>query len=129
MRISKDQAKDLAKWFRAVSVSLGDFRFDNWSELSEKERSLLEDREWTLINYSSDFITQAVGQILVESTESLEAIKGATAEAIEAINKIKSVKKVLGISSSVLGLGAAIATNNFAAIADAVGNVIRSTQN
>lgn len=128
MKISKDQARDLGKWFREASVSLGDFRFDNWSELSEKERSLFADREWTLLNYSLDFSTQAVGQLLVESTESLEAIKEATAEATQAVGKIKSVKKVLDISSSIIRLGAAISTNNFGAIADAVGDVIKTTQ-
>jgi len=61
MPISKDQARELAKTFRDLSNQLGDFRFKNWSNLSTGQRQSIEDAEWTLLNYSSDFITTAVG--------------------------------------------------------------------
>ncbi len=128
MILSKDQAKDMAICFREMSVAMGNYRFDNWDDLSEKERILFADMEWTLLNYSSDFITQAVGLILNDSTASLAAIKGATAKAKRTINKVNSVKRVLAISSSVIGLGAALVIKDPGTIACAINNLIKAAE-
>lgn len=128
MKMTTDDAKELAKSFREISVSLGNYKFGNWSNLTEKDRSSIENMEWTLLNYSSDFITQAVGLLLDDATASLTNIQQATAKAKQAIAKIKTVKKVIVISTSVIELAAAIVTKNPVAIATALGNVAKTVK-
>jgi hypothetical protein len=54
-KLTADQARDLANQYHDLSVVVGDYRFDHWDDLSSAKRRRLEDLQWTLINYSSDF--------------------------------------------------------------------------
>lgn len=130
MRLTADDAKELAQCFRDLSVSLGNFRLNNWGNLSSKERTTIESKEWTLLNYSSDFITEAVGLILDDAEGSLKNIKQATSKAKGAIENIKIAKSIINIATSVIGLGGAIgaatATKDPTGIAAAIENVITS---
>lgn len=126
MKLTAGDAKDLAQWFREMSVALGNYRFSNWNDLSEKDRAIIEDMEWTLLNYSSDFITHAVGLILDDANGSLKNIQQATSNAKKAIANIKTAKKVIVMSTAVIGLGAAIVTKNPDVIVAAIGNVVKT---
>jgi hypothetical protein len=61
MSITSEQARELAQQFRELSVQLGNYRFDNWGDMTAARRRQIESVEWTLLNYSSDFIDTAVG--------------------------------------------------------------------
>jgi len=126
MKLTADDAKELARWFRELSVTLGNYRFNNWSKLSEKERSAIESMEWTLLNYSSDFITQAVWIILDDAQGSFEKLRQATAEAKKAISNIQTIKQVISIATSVIELAAAVMTKNPATIVTAIEHVINA---
>ena len=130
MKNSVDDTKDLAKCFREVSVSLGNYRFNNWIKLSDQDRSSIEGMEWTLLNYSSDFITQAVGLILDDAKANLSQIQRAMDRANKAISKIRTVKKVFAIGASAAGLGAAIVvaavTKDPGSIGAALGNLLET---
>ncbi|MFA5924576.1 MAG: hypothetical protein WC856_25360 [Methylococcaceae bacterium] len=122
-KVSADQARDLARSFREVSVQLGDYRFKNWNFLTPKQRQELEDSEWTLLNYSSDLITLAVGITLDDAKASLDRIQEATTQAKEAIETIKNIKKAIIIAGAVIKLGAAIVTKNPEMIGSAVEDI------
>lgn len=126
MKLTAEDARQLAKSFRDFSVSLGDFRFDNWADLSEKERKTIEDMEWALLNYSSDFTTQAVGLILDDAKGSLKRLQQATGKAGKAIAKIKVVKNVIVIAVSIMELGAAVAAKDPKVVASAISGVIKT---
>ncbi|OGQ15794.1 MAG: hypothetical protein A3B70_04380 [Deltaproteobacteria bacterium RIFCSPHIGHO2_02_FULL_40_11] len=51
-----------SKIAREISKDLGNCRFSNWGGLVVATRQRSETLEWTLLNASSDFTTQAVGQ-------------------------------------------------------------------
>jgi len=123
MNLTADQARELAQAFRDMSVAIGDFRFANWDQLTKGQRDSLEDAEWTLLNHSSDFITQAVGLTLNDVHGSLKRIEDAAAQAAKAVSTIKTIKKVIDITAAMVKLGAAIATENPSAIASATGDV------
>ena len=59
--LTSDDALALSKSYRDLSVAIGDFRFRNWNTLSEADRKALEEKEWALLNASSDMVTKAVG--------------------------------------------------------------------
>jgi len=126
MKLTADDAKELARWFRELSVTLGNYRFSNWSKLSEEERAVIESKEWTLLNYSSDFITQAVWIILDDAQGSFEKLRQATAEAKKAISNIQTIKQVISIATSVIELAAAVMTKNPATIVTAIEHVINA---
>lgn len=128
MPISKDQARKLAKTFRDLSNQLGDFRFKNWSNLSTGQRQSIEDAEWTLLNYSSDFITTAVGIALNDMQADLKAISDATAKAKKVIATIGTVRDILKVTAALIVLGGAIASQNPSAIASAAGDLFNTAK-
>ena len=127
-KVTKDQARELAIAFREISVLLGDLRFANWGSLTAAQRRDLEDAEWTLLNYSSDFVTTAVGIALEELDADLKAIKDATKKAKTVVKKIETVKDVLTVVSGLVVLGGAIASKNPGAIASAAGDLFNQSK-
>jgi hypothetical protein len=127
MKLTANQARDLAQSFRSVSVSLGDYRFANWDSLTKAQRDAIEDAEWTLLNYSSDFVTQAVGLTLDDTKASLKNIQDTTTKAKKAVETIKTIKKVIVIAGAVIKLGAAIVSENPGVIAAAIGDLLSAT--
>ncbi len=126
MKLTANEARELSSLFRDVSVALGNYRFANWGNLSQRDREAIEGIEWTLLNYSSDFTTLAVGLTLDETDASLAKIKQATNKAKASIKRIKNIKKVIGVAGAVVKLGAAIVTQNPGVIASAIGDVIKA---
>jgi len=81
-----------------------------------------------LLNYSSDFITSAVGIALQDMQEDLNAISEATTKAKRVIATIDTVKDVLNVTAAVIVLGGAIASQNPAAIASAAGDLFNTAK-
>ena len=120
MKLTAAQALELARWFRQIANALGDYRLNNWNALTQAQRQRIDNAEWSLINYSSDLTTEAVGTILDDAEGSLERIQEATNKANKIIQKIQDVKKAIGIATAFVGLGAAIITGNTSAITTAL---------
>src|ERR1019366_5645180 len=110
--LSEAQARELAANFHDLAVELGHYRFDNWDKLSASQRSRLEGLQWTLLNYSSDFSSEAIAITLSDLDATLKTIKGATDEAERAIKTIRTVDKVFRLAVAGTVLGAAIMSGN-----------------
>jgi len=123
--LTAEDALTLARHFREASTALGDYLYApaTWPTLPEKERAALQSLEVTLLNVATDLITQAVGVIIVEAQQSLAELVAATGSATTAIKNIKDVRKVIGITTALIGLAAAIPTGNAGAIFSAFKNV------
>ena len=128
-KLSADQAFELADKFHDISVSVGNYRFDQWDDLTPSQRKRLEDLQWTLMNYSSDFIAQAINLIVDDLQESLKKITDATAEANAAIAKIKTVSKVIAIGAAATVLGAAIMSGNADGALKAAEDLVQAVAN
>jgi hypothetical protein len=128
MTLNADQARELACVFRQISVALGDFRFQHWAGLSKEDRDTLENAEWTLLNYSSDFITQAVGLVLDDTQASLARLQQATAAAQQTVATIQDIKKVITLAALAIKLAAALASTDPGAIAGALGNLASAVE-
>jgi hypothetical protein len=115
--LTSDDALALSKSYRDLSVAIGDFRFKNWNTLSEGDRKALEEKEWALLNASSDMVTKAVGLTLDESATAAKKVQGAAATAEKAVKTLKEVRKVITIAAAAVGLAAAIASKDPGAIA------------
>ena len=115
--LTSDDALALSKSYRDLSVAIGDFRFKNWNTLSEADRKTLEEKEWALLNASSDMVTKAVGLILDESAAAAKKVQGAATTAEKAVKTLKDVRKVITVATAAVGLAAAIASKDPGAIA------------
>jgi hypothetical protein len=115
--LTSDDALALSKSYRDLSVAIGDFRFRNWNTLSDADRKALEEKEWALLNASSDMVTKAVGLTLDESEAAAKKVQGAAATAEKAVRTLKDVRKVITIAAAAVGLAAAIASKDPGAIA------------
>ncbi len=115
--LTSDDALALSKSYRDLSVAIGDFRFKNWNTLSEADRKALEEKEFALLNASSDMVTKAVGLTLDESAAAAKKVQGAAATAEKAVKTLKEVRKVITIAAAAVGLAAAIASKDPGAIA------------
>jgi hypothetical protein len=125
--LSSDQAYQLASQFHDLSVAVGNYRFAHWDQLSAAERRRLEDLQWTLMNYSSDFTAQAISMVVDDLQGTLSKIRGATAQANKVINDIEIVSKVLVIAASAAVLGAAIMSGNAEGALEAAGELAEAT--
>jgi hypothetical protein len=119
MKITAEDARTLANFFRQLAVVMGDYRFENWTELSAAERREIEDAEWTLLTLSSDMTTRAVGIELDEAELSVSNVQKATADALRFIKKVKRAKQMLCIAGEALALAGAISSGQALAIGKA----------
>jgi ssDNA-binding replication factor A large subunit len=116
MPLTSADALNLAKAFRDLSVTIGDYRFTNWNALSVDDRKTLEDEEWSLLNASSDMVTKAVGLALDESDPGAQKVQGAAAAAQKAVKTLNEVRKVITVATAAVGLAAAIISKDPGAI-------------
>jgi hypothetical protein len=72
----------------------------------------VQDQQWTLMNYSSDFTSQAIMLTLDDLQGTLDDISSATARANKAIKTIALVNKVISIAASATALAATIMSGN-----------------
>jgi hypothetical protein len=117
MPLSAEDAFELSKQFRDLSINLGNYRFANWNMLTPTQRRDVEDEEWSLLNASSDMTTKAVGLALEESEINIQNIKSSVGKAKRAIKKLEKVSEVLQVATAAVGLAAAIVAKDPGAIA------------
>jgi hypothetical protein len=117
MPLTSADALSLSKSFRDLSVAIGDYRFAHWDALSEADRKMLEDEEWSILNASSDMVTKAVGLALDESDPAAKKVQEATASALKVVKTLKDISKVIGVATAAVGLAAAVISKDPGAIA------------
>jgi hypothetical protein len=115
-KLTSQEAFLLAKSFRDLSVSIGDYRFANWSHLTDKQRKALEDTEWSLLNASADIRTVAVGLVLDETQLSYEKLQQTTVDAKKAVEQLADIRKAITIATAAVSLAGAVVSQDFGAI-------------
>ena len=118
-KLTADDAFDLAKQFHDLSTAVGDYRFKNWDAITTAQMAKLKDAQFMLLNQSTHMVTEAVGLELDDAQDGLAALNGVTAKAQRALKNIADIKKAIEITAALVKLGAAVASENPAAIAAA----------
>ena len=116
MKLSSQEAFQLSKSLRDLSVSLGNYRFGKWSQLKDKERKAIEDAEWSLLNASSDIRTVAVGLVLDETQISYDKLQQTTSEAKKIVDRLVEIRKVITIATAAVSLAGAVVSRDPGAI-------------
>ena len=122
--LNADDARKLARSFYDLAGKLGKFRFDNWTQLTDAERSELESLEWTLLTQSSDLTTRAISLGTKDLQQSLQDISRAAKKMMREVDRAADVKRVIRIGNKALRLGAAVFTGNAQAITAALSAAI-----
>lgn len=115
-KLTAQEAFLLGKSFRDLSVSLGDYRFENWGQLTDKQRKAIEDAEWSLLNASADIRTVAVGLVLDETQLSYEKLQQTTSDAKTAVGFMENIRKVINVATAAVSLAGAVVSLDFGAI-------------
>lgn len=119
-KLTTDEARKPARQYYDLAVALGEFRFDNWTAMTQPQRAELESLEWMLLTQSSDMTTRAIFLATNDLHVSMKNISRATKGMTRAVKRIADVKKVINVASKALELGAALFTGNATAIASAI---------
>jgi hypothetical protein len=127
MPLSAEDAFELSKQLRELSINLGNYRFANWNSLTPTQRRDVEDEEWSLLNASSDMITKAVGLALEESDIDIHSIKNSVVKARRAVKKLEKVSDVIKVATAAVGLAAAVVAKDPGAIAKNAKLVLKAT--
>jgi hypothetical protein len=120
--LTSDQSFALAQAFHNLAVLLGDYRFDNWDDLSPGERKQLEDLEFDILNDSTRFDAIAISGTLDNLDKVIDDIRATTERMGRAIETIEAVGDVFKMAAAAITLGAAIVSGNPEGIVSALGN-------
>jgi hypothetical protein len=123
-KLTSTQAFDLAQSFHSLAVQIGNYRFDNFDDLTRPQRKQLEDLEFDVLNDSTKFNALSIDLSLNDLEDTLSQIDDATIKMQNAIKSIKRVERVINIGTAAVTLGAAIVSMNPGAIASAISGVI-----
>ncbi len=128
MPMSADQALEIAREFLEMSHDLNSYRFANWKRLTKSQRQNMENVAWDLLNYSSSFVTDAVGITLADMEGDLKTIAGAMAEAKKAVATIEEAKDVIKVATALVQLGGALASRQPSAIIRAAAEAYKAAK-
>jgi len=125
--LSPDEVYELSKSFHDLSVTLGNFRYDNWNNLTPVQRNDLEAKQWTLFNTSSDLNAQSVILKIKLLDSDIQILKNCTDAMKESADKINSVKQAIVIATKAVAFGGSLyiaaSTGNITAMIDAAQNL------
>lgn len=115
-KLSPEQTFELSKAFHKLSVVLGEYRFENWNQLTGAQRNDLENMEWTLLNTASDLNAKSVVMSVNLLDEHVKTLTTSTTAMKNVVKKIQGIKHAIRIGAKAVALGGAIASRNLPAI-------------
>lgn len=125
-QLTSEQAFQLAQAYQELAAALTKYRFDNWNSMIPEDRQRLEDYEWTLTTYSSDFNQKSVILLLTapKTQEAVVNIVTTTKNLTQAVKTLQGINKILTIATAAFTLGGAIISGNPSAIGNAIAGAI-----
>jgi len=116
-KLNSQEAFDLCKSFREMSVSLGNYRFENWDKMSEEQRNEMENAESSLLITSAKIRTVAVGLVLDETQINYVKLLKSTSEAKDILKQLDDIHKAIVITTAIVSLAGAIVSKDLGDIA------------
>ncbi|MEO0333616.1 MAG: hypothetical protein AAF223_18375 [Bacteroidota bacterium] len=114
--LSSEQVKELSKQFFRIVTSIGQFREDNWENLTKGQHQKLSHLQRSVYSYSDDLLTLASVFKLKEVDDELTKMNQVADEVNEALQRAEKVEKVINIAAKVVMLGGAVVSQSPLAI-------------
>lgn len=127
-KLTSEQAFQLSQAYSQLREAVGNYRLDNWNQLTPAQRQKLEDYEWTLATNASDFLQKSVVLLLTapETQQAVNNIVATTKDLVEAVKTLQGINKIFGVLTAAFTLGGAIISGNPIAIAQAIEGAIKA---
>lgn len=106
--LTSEQVKNLADNLLRMTNALGDFRYENFQHLSEKENLRLKALHNHQLEYTTEIYTKSALLVMTDAKSSLEKINTLTKETQRLYKNLNDVQKVLERATAVLTLASAI---------------------
>jgi hypothetical protein len=126
--LTQAQARSLAEDFFEISKAVGDYRFAHFDDLTPDQLNALHRLQQQLSNQSNHFTAVAIEITLDDLQPTLARINQITGQVTTAVTTLNDIRRVISIATSIVSLGAAIASGSPATIAAAIQDTVQSVQ-
>jgi len=120
------QANALANNFLGLGQAIGDFRYDNWNELSQPQNQQLSNLQWSILNYGEDILALSTTLVMDDVQTSLDKINNITVEIKATIQQLKNIQKAINVAAAIVTLGGAVISKSPSSIGSALQGMIDS---
>ena len=124
--LTATQANALANNFLGLAQAIGDFRYDNWNELSQPQNQQLSNLQWSILNYGEDILALSTTLVMDDVQTSLDKINNITVEIKTTIHQLKNIQKAINVAAAIVTLGGAVISKSPSAIGSALQGMIDS---
>jgi DNA-binding FrmR family transcriptional regulator len=126
--LTQAQARSLAEDFFEISKAVGDYRFAHFDDLTPDQLNALHSLQQQLSNQSNHFTAVAIEITLDDLQPTLARINQITGQVTTAVTTLNDIRRVISIATSIVSLGAALASGSPATIAAAIQDTVQSVQ-
>lgn len=123
-KLTAQQANELANNFLALAQAIGDYRYQNFDNLSKPQNQKIRDLHWSILNYADDLYTLSATLVMDDVQASLASISSVTSQIKATYKTLQNVQKAINVAATVVTLGASILSKNPQAIADSIGGLV-----
>jgi hypothetical protein len=127
-KLTQDQVRALAEDFFEISKAVGDYRFAHFEDLAPDQLNALHSLQQQLSNQSNHLTAVAIEITLDDLQPTLDRINQITGQVNTAVKTLNDIRRVITITTSIVNLGAAIASGSPAKIAAAVQDAVQTVQ-
>ena len=124
--LTSTEAADLARSFRQAAVSIGDFRYRNWENLSYSQHREIARLHWEVLNASEEILVQSAVLVLNEAAQSIAAIKQLSVRMGKILEALSDVQKGIDIISTLAAVAGSILSGNPLSVLKAI-NALENT--
>lgn len=124
--LSPEQANILANDFLALAQSIGDFRYENWNELSDMQNKQLGSFQRSILNAGEDILALSTVLIMNDVEDSLNSINRIASQIKSNIKFLKNIQKAIDVASAIATFGSAIISKDPQGISSGLDAVINA---
>jgi hypothetical protein len=125
-KLTSAQANALANDFLGLAQAIGNFRYDNWNEMSKTQNQQLGKMQWSILNYGEDILALSTTLAMDDVQASLNKINDTTLEIMSTIQQLKNIQKVINVAGAIIAFGGAVISKDPSAIKTGLQGVIDS---
>jgi hypothetical protein len=125
-KLTSAQANALANDFLGLAQAIGNFRYDNWNEMSKTQNQQLGKMQWSILNYGEDILALSTALAMDDVQASLNKINDTTLEIRSTIQQLKNIQKVISVAGAIIAFGGAVISKDPSAIKTGLQGVIDS---
>jgi hypothetical protein len=125
-KLTSAQANALANDFLGLAQAIGNFRYDNWNEMSKTQNQQLGKMQWSILNYGEDILALSTALAMDDVQASLNKINDTTLEIMSTIQQLKNIQKVINVAGAIITFGGAVISKDPSAIKTGLQGVIDS---